>query len=164
MPMPSSALLRRRSYERLTGVLVAVLLAGSLAPSLARSTSRPLATGLSLSGPLTEVTLCTKYSYRVQVVSSQSYQQAYVSFFVPPYRTMRRVRLVAHRPWRGVFTAEFTALNYLSKGIDVGVMALPPHRGLKLLVNEIYAVSPAASQPANPPQFCGNAPPPSFGS
>lgn len=120
--------------------------------------------GFSLSGPLTDVTLCTKYSYRVQIVSPQSYKAASVSFVVSPYRTMKRVSLVAHQPWHGVFTAEFTTTNSLSEGIDVAVIVLPPHRGYKRLFSNTYAVTAAASQPITPPEFCGEAPPPSFGS
>ena len=162
----------RKSQRALLGrmPLIAMLVLVMLLPSGA--SARPTAagatvSGLSLTGPLSNVTLCTKYSYRVQVVSPQSYKGAVISFFVPPSgtRTTKTVNLVAHKPWHGSFTAEFATTNNMStKGIEIAVLVLPPHRGLRVLFNKAYAVTPAAIQPPNPPQFCGGPPPPWFGS
>lgn len=145
--------------------VVVVMLPGSA--SAHRAGAEATVSGLSLTGPLSNITLCTKYSYRVQVVSAQTYKGAVISFVVPPSgtRITKTVNLAAHKPWHGSFTTEFATTNNMStKGIEVAVSVLPPHRGYKTLFNKAYAVTPAAIQPPNPPQFCGGPPPPSFGS
>jgi hypothetical protein len=133
----------------------------------ARPTGRDASgSGLSLTGPLSNIMLCTKYSYRVNVLSDVSYKETVVTLHADGAalpQQLKNIHLTAHRRWTGIFSETFTTTAQMSK-LEVGVTVLPPHRGYKTLFHKVYAVTPATSQPPNPAQFCGNAPPPSFGS
>jgi hypothetical protein len=119
---------------------------------------------LSVSGPLSNARLCTKYTYRVRLVSRKSYKKAFVNFFAPPseFVSHKAIKLHAGKAWRGTFTAIFTDTGEMTrKGVEVSVLVRPPHGHYRFLASKVVPVKPAAGQPAT--ALCPNAPPPIFG-
>jgi hypothetical protein len=138
----------------LTGLLLAIV------PSAATAAT----TGVSLSGPLTNLTLCAPYAYKVSVVSSQPHREAVVvvaAYGANDARQVKTVNLAAGRRWTGNFTEYFSRPADMSKGIQVVVMVLPPHRGYTTLYRRTYAITPAPGQGEAPrsPGSCGPVPP-----
>jgi hypothetical protein len=99
--------------------------AASLAPKTASSTpSRPDHVEVSLTGPLTEISLGTKYTYTVRVLSAKSYKYAAVNFFVPPSDCFihKSTRLQADQPQEWRYTIAFrTTAEMSTEGIGVAV-------------------------------------------
>jgi hypothetical protein len=79
----------------------------------ARASARAAArSGLSLTGPLTNLTLCTPYTYKVGVVSSKSHRNALVilaAFGSNNANQRKTVNLVAGRKWTGTSMTVLTA-------------------------------------------------------
>lgn len=118
------------------------------------------APGASLTGPLTNLTLCTPYTYKVSVTSSKPHREALVilaAFGATNANQRKLVNLPAGRKWTGTFTEFFSRPADMSKGLQVIVMVLPPHRGYTTLYRRTYVVTPAPGQSEAPraPGSCG---------
>jgi hypothetical protein len=165
----------RGVYPALTATLLLVLsivASATAVPIVGTSaehsgtTSRALtasSSGLSLTGPLTYVALCTKYSYRVSVLARKSYRHAVLTLNASAASVahqQKTINLVAHRKWTRTFSETFTTTTGMNKGIAVTVTVLPPHHGYMLLTSRTYPVTPAPNQSAS----CTAPPPPYFGS
>jgi hypothetical protein len=134
----------------LAGLLLAIVPAGATAA----------APGVSLTGPLTNLTLCTPYTYKVSVVSSKSHRQAVIvlaAFGANNANQRKTINLVAGRKWTGTFTEYFSRPADMRKGVQVVVMVLPPRRGYTTLFRRTYAITPAPGQGEAPrsPGSCG---------
>jgi hypothetical protein len=140
--------------------LVASIVAASLVASwLAPAAGASLRPGIYISGPLTNVLLETKYTYKVTVVSKKSYSDATVEFDVPAsgcYPTFDHMKLRAHRPWTGSFTTEYIRSSRLSQGIAVAVVVVPPHHGFTTAMLKHFPVTLAPGQVENPLRSFGN--------
>jgi hypothetical protein len=164
LPLPT----RQRAYV-LAAVVAVVLVAalGTGQPPLSRAnTPHRYKPGITLTGPLTNVSLDTKYTYAAQVVSAKSYRHAAILFFVPPSACLfrQKVNLVAYRPWRGSFTLEFRSTNEMDRdGVGVSVFA-PAKNGSRLLFGKGYPVTPAPNQVPHPSPSGSPCPQPLFGS
>lgn len=160
--MPSFQFQRRRSAARLPAVMLASVVALLLSAGSVQA-AEPLAShhykpGLSITGPMTEVSLYTKYTYTVQVVSPKSYRRAVVNFFVPPSDCLirRRIRLTAYQPWQGQYVIEFVTTNEMEQGIGVSVFGLTArHAAGHLLFGKAYAVTPLPGQMSHYPPPSG---------
>jgi hypothetical protein len=88
------------------------------------------APGIYLCGDST-VSLDTEYTYELEVVSSQSYNNAVIWFETPVYDSAQRreVDLTANQPWNGSFETEFGTTTTLAtplistEGISVTVVS-----------------------------------------
>ena len=152
---PFSLPTRQRSYV-LAAAMVIVLVAalGTGQPPLSRAnTPQRYKPGITLTGPLTNVSLDTKYTYTVQVVAPKSYRHAAILFFVPESACLfrQKVNLVAYRPWRGSFTLEYRSTNEMeTRGIGVSVFTPASKTGSRLLFSKAYPVTPAPNQVYHP--------------
>jgi hypothetical protein len=148
-------------------VFVAALCTGQ--PPLSRASTLPhrYKPGITLTGPLTNVSLDTKYTYAVQVVAAKSYRHATILFFVPESACLFRqvVNLMAYRPWRGNFTLEYRSTNEMeTRGIGVSVATPPSKYGARILFGKAYRVTPAPNQVPHPSPSGAPCPQPLFGS
>jgi hypothetical protein len=125
------------------------LCAGLPQASLANGQPRR-APGLFLSGPLTDVSLETSYTYDLEVVTRKSYRNAAVVFVVPPAQCSftKVVKLVAGQPWKESYTVAFETTSGMSPGgIAVTVWSSPyPNKGGRPVLSKAYAVTPTPNQ------------------
>jgi hypothetical protein len=124
------------------------------------SAATAAAPGVSLTGSLTNLTLCTPYAYKVSVASSKPHREAVIAFVAygaNDPKQQKTVNLVAGRKWTGTFTEYFSRPADMGKGLQVAVMVQPPHRGYTALFRHSYAITPAPGQgeASRPPGSCG---------
>jgi hypothetical protein len=141
-------------------VVMALALAG------AKQATAGLTATTSLSGPLTNLSFCTPYRYRVRITPSRSYAHALVSLSSPitsGYVKPRSAHLVAHQTWIGTFTVVFSPLRReLTSTLNLGVSVPPPHHGYVGLAGKRSVLAFGTLPPASPQPPC--APPSYFGS
>lgn len=142
-----------RRWRACLGLVVAAVVL--MAASWPGSADASMPTGIYVSGPLTEVSFDTSYSYTVTVVTNKTYDKATVEFFVPAsgcYPTFHHTKLIAHHPWTGHFTTEFRSDKELSNGLMLAVVVVPPHRGYSILLRKHFPVTAASGQTPDPSQ------------
>jgi hypothetical protein len=105
------------------------------------------APGIFLSGPLTNISLNTPYTYNVEVVSRKSYKQAAVTLTVPfACSFTNKVNLVAYRPWKKSYTVGFVTTSEMStEGLGVSVFSPASSKGSHLLMSKAYPVTPTSN-------------------
>lgn len=120
----------------------------------------------TMSGPLTNLSFCTPYRYRVRITPNRSYAHALVSLSSPitsGYVNPQSAHLVAHRAWTGTFTEMFSPLRREpASTLNLGVLVLPPHRGYVSLASKRFVLTfgtlpPAGTQsPCSVPSYFGS--------
>lgn len=158
---------RRRAYASICTELIAlaavvVLCAGLPQASLAAKGQTRHASGMFLSGPLTDVSLETPYTYTLEVVTKKSYKDAVVVFVVPPAECSftKAAKLAAGKPWKASYTVAFEATAGMSpSGIEATVWSSP---GGRPVFGKAYGVTPAPNQAPPVPGSSGVSCPKSF--
>jgi hypothetical protein len=144
--------------------LVAMALGGGL-PSVAFGAKghhrhKP---GITLSGPLTNLTLETNYTYSVEVVSARSYKHAVLNFRGPSQCLITRtVNLEAYKPWKGSFTVAFE--SSMEHGIEVVAFTPSSPKGSHAFLSKAYTATFAPTQPTPSPSYRPPCPQPLLGS
>jgi hypothetical protein len=148
---------------RIRTLAAAVAVTGfvGVTPALAAAGHASHKLSVSLTGPLTNVSFNTSYTYTVQVVPHTSYGNADLVFVVPNSgnkpSSYKRIHLIARRPSKGTFTTRFfSPLSGNTDTIDVSILVPSAHSGLRALFHKTYVVTPAPNQPKTlPPPLIG---------
>jgi hypothetical protein len=103
--------------------------------------------GIVITGPQTNISLNTPYTYHVEVVSAKSYKQAAVTLTVPSACSFtNKVNLVAYQPWKKSYTVGFVTTGGMSvEGLGVSVFSPSSSKGSHLLVSKAFPVTPASN-------------------
>lgn len=142
-------------------VLWAAVASGSTSADSAAAQSRSTQQGVSIvGGPLANVQLHKRYTYKIRIVTNRSYNEAYVDFLVPSacLNVARVMRLSAHQPQTATFKVTFLNTYEMKRyGIVVTITSSPNGKKAHFVLSKVFGVTPAPpNKVTSTPKQCKN--------